>query len=106
MARVKNTVCLLVLVVFSLYLVPHEAVHVFYDHEDTAHHDDHNAGPSFSVIHIHCDFLTTDMTDFLPAEDHQPILCSVALPFHYNTVDVQNVRCVSVLRESRGPPLS
>lgn len=104
--RLKHTVSILVLVVFSLYLVPHEAVHVFYDHEDTEHHDTHNTGASFSVIHIHCDFLSTDLTDFLPAEEHQPTVYSVELPFHYSEVDVQNVRCITVLRESRGPPLS
>lgn len=97
---------MLVLGVFSLYLVPHEAVHVFYDHEDTEHHAEHNSTTAFSLIHIHCDFLTTDLTDFLPAEDQQPAVCSVELPFHYSVIDVQNVRCISVLRESRGPPLS
>jgi hypothetical protein len=104
--RLKHMVSMLVLVVFSLYLVPHEAVHVFYDHDDTEHHEEHNSSASFSTVHIHCDFLATDLTDFLPAEEHNPILCSVELPCHYNETDVQNVRCVSVLRESRGPPLS
>jgi hypothetical protein len=97
----------IVLVVFSLYLVPHEAVHVFYDHHDTEHHDAaHDGETAFSSIHIHCDFLSTDLTDFIAAEHPAPAECSVNMPFHYAEISVQTVRCVSVLRESRGPPLS
>ncbi len=91
---------------FSLYLVPHEAVHVFYDHHDTEHGVAHGTETTFSSIHIHCDFLSTDLTDFLPAAESAPVECSIVIPFHYKTIDVQTVRCVSVLRDSRGPPLA
>lgn len=103
--RLTYFVSALVLVVFSLYLVPHELVHVFYGHHDTEHGEpEHGAGMAFSSVHIHCDFLKTDLTDFLPAEKTTPAECSVDLPFHYATVSVQLVRCISILRESRGPP--
>jgi hypothetical protein len=100
-------ISIVVLVVFSLYLVPHEAVHVFYDHHDTEHSEaEHGAETALSSIHIHCDFLSTDLTDFLPAAEASPNECSVEIPFHYEMIDVQAVRCVSVLRDSRGPPAS
>jgi hypothetical protein len=104
--RCTYLVSMLVLVVFSLYLVPHEAVHVFYDHDDTEHHEGHGTETAFSSVHIHCDFLSTDLTDFLPADESSPAECSTVVAFHYEMISVQTVRCVSILRDSRGPPLS
>lgn len=104
--RFAYFVSLAVLVVFSLYLVPHEAVHVFYDHDDTEHSDSHGTETTLSSIHIHCDFLSTDLTDFLPANESSPAECSIVVPFYYEMIDVQTVRCISILRDSRGPPLS
>lgn len=91
--------------VFALYLVPHEIVHVFYDHHDTEHSEaDHGSQKTLSAIHIHCDFLSTDLTDFLAPEHTAPAECSVEIPFHHAVLHVQTVRCIAVLRESRGPP--
>ncbi len=104
--RLASVIALVTLVVFSLYLVPHEIVHVFYDHHDTEHCDEHTATTTVSSIHIHCDFLNGDLTDFVAGEHQQPGECSADLPFHYATIDVQNIRCVAVLRDSRGPPVS
>lgn len=93
--------------VFSIYLMPHEVVHVFYDHHDTEHHEaEHGKETTLSSIHMHCDFLYSELTDFLPVEETQPSGYSLVIPFHYEMVDVQTVRCISILRDSRGPPMS
>jgi len=104
--RLSYILSFTVLVVFSLYLVPHEVVHVFYDHHDTEHGEDHGTSTTLSEIHIHCDFLSGDLTDFLNSDIQYPAQCSAVTPFRFVTADIQNVRCVSVLRDSRGPPLS
>lgn len=97
----------MLLVVFSIYLMPHEVVHVFYDHHDTEHHDtEHGKETTFSSIHVHCDFLYSELTDFLPVEETPPSGYSLVIPFRYEMIAVQTVRCISILRDSRGPPLS
>jgi hypothetical protein len=93
-----------VLVVFSLYLVPHELVHAFYDHHDTEHCEEHESETAFSPVHIHCDFLFTDLTDFLPAESPSAGESSAAFFLQYHQPVVVAVEVPLSLRESRGPP--
>jgi len=105
--RITHFISALVLVVFSLYLVPHELVHVLYDHHDTEHADTPEGNSqSLSVIHIHCDFLSTYLGDFLPGDQPVKTECAVDLPVNYANVAVQTVRCIAILRDSRGPPVS
>ena len=103
--RLGNFVSILVLVTFTLYLVPHEIVHVFYDHEDTEHHA-HHGGPEFSTIHVHCDFLNSDLSDFLPGETpfRTEIISEVRV--HYAELHTQCIRSIVALRDSRGPPVA
>lgn len=91
--------------VFTLYLIPHEFVHVFYDHEDTEHGAfDHHNSTSISRIHVHCDFLSTEIADFVSTKEHRTPETFVNLQHHYAGVDVQCIRVLTALRESRGPP--
>ena len=102
--RLRHICCLFVLAVFSLYLVPHELVHAFYDHEDTVHHGDEQASAELSPVHVHCDFLQTDITNFLPAEKPERAVCSVSIVFAYAEFSAQPCRNFHSFCESRGPP--
>jgi hypothetical protein len=104
--RLTYFVAFFTLVVFSLYHVPHEVVHAFYDHHDTEHCDNHLAETTVSSIHIHCDFLNGILTDFVAEDTQHRSEISIALPYHYACFEVQTVRSIVVLRDSRGPPLS
>jgi hypothetical protein len=103
--RINYIVSAFVLVIFTLYLVPHEAVHVFYDHHDTEHTDNHNGEAQFSSVHIHCDFLNTDLTDFLPSESPYRTEIITEVRVHYAEISTQCIPSVQALRESRGPPV-
>ena len=96
----------LVLVTFSLYLVPHEVVHVFYDHHDTEHSDaDHNGKEQLSSIHIHCDFLSYKATHFINARIlfcPEPVAVDFTVVFH---VAEQPSLCSVDFLFPRGPPL-
>lgn len=94
-----------ILFVFGLYAVPHEFVHVFYDHNDTEHCE-HKVcdGPEISSIHIHCDFLTFYETEFVaPGEKITFISSSVSCRI-YVPAAFSSVSRTPELRESRGPP--
>lgn len=95
-----------VLVVFSMYLVPHELVHALYDHHDTEHCDAHEGETAFSPVHIHCDFLFTDLTDFLPGESPSPGESAADIFVRYHQPVIVTVEVPLTLRDSRGPPRS
>lgn len=103
--RLGHFVSVMVLVTFALYLVPHEIVHVFYDHHDTEHHA-HQAGPEFSTVHVHCDFLNSDLSDFLPAESPFRTEIVSEVRMHYAEIHTQCIRSIQALRDSRGPPVA
>lgn len=103
--RMAYFISVVMISVFTLYLIPHEFVHVFYDHEDTEHSDfAHHSGTSISHIHVHCDFLCTEIADFVPAKEHRAPETFVSLQHNYADVEVQSIRVLTSLRESRGPP--
>lgn len=103
--RVTYFFSLAMLCVFALYTLPHEFVHIFYDHKDTehcAHSSDH--GPELSAVHIHCDFLSFYQTEFIvPAEKVNFVSVSVSF-FVYAPALLEQVIRESEIHESRGPP--
>lgn len=103
--RITYFLSLAILIVFGLYAVPHEFVHVFYDHNDSEHCEhEKKEGPEISTIHIHCDFLCFYETKFVaPSEKHVFISTSVGYVI-YCATSVTPVSCSLELRESRGPP--
>lgn len=102
--KLARVIAMLVLAVFTAYLIPHEFVHVFYSHEDTEHTELHGSGTSFSEMHIHCDFLSTDITDFTSPEEISAAVSEHVVAFHYPAPEVQTLKVVASLRDSRGPP--
>lgn len=93
-----------VLSVFALYLVPHEAVHIFYDHEDTEHTHCNSSSLEFSEKHIHCDFLSWYVSEYLCEEAIEP---SPASAFQFCILKHEQTsyahRYISAVA-NRGPP--
>jgi hypothetical protein len=94
-----------VLSVFTLYLVPHEAVHIFYSHTDTEHEHCSSADLEISEKHIHCDFLSWYLSEFLPVEYTRPI-CSAEVQFQEQNIELISITqvCQSTV-SNRGPPV-
>lgn len=94
-----------VLGVFSLYLVPHEAVHLFYAHEDTEHGHTTGLTSEFSQKHIHCDFLSWYLSDYLPGKSSESTKYS---EFRYCIYLPDSVTFLHVFQSAvanRGPPM-
>lgn len=102
--RLKYLVSSFVLAIFLLYMVPHEVVHAFYDHQDTEHCESHTGNSEFSTIHIHCDFLSFYTGEFLPAEQVPHIECTCEIAVTHKDAAVAPIKSILQLRESRGPP--
>jgi len=103
--RITYYFALTILVVFALYAVPHEAVHIFYDHADTKH-DSHSekTGTEISQIHIHCDFLSFYESEFLPPSD-KAVPLSTSHAYHTFSPVFENVVSYDLIAASiRGPP--
>jgi len=103
--RITYYFALTFLVVFALYAVPHEAVHFFYDHNDTRHeaHAKEN-GPEISSIHIHCDFLSFYESEFLPPADNV-LHFSIDHTYRIFTTLCENTVSYELFAASnRGPP--
>lgn len=93
-----------VLSAFTLYLVPHEAVHIFYDHEDTEHTHCDGSSLELSEKHIHCDFLSWYLSEYLPEESTDPVLIS---DFHFCILHQEQTSFAhrySCAATGRGPP--
>lgn len=95
----------LMLITFMLFMIPHEAVHVFYDHEDTEHTEAHDDEDALSSIHIHCDFLCYYVSDFLASEETRHAELISELPVYYLSPPVESTQRIPTFRESRGPPV-
>lgn len=104
MQRLKYFVSGLVLIIFMFYMVPHEVVHAFYDHEDTEHAATHNENAELSTIHIHCDFLTFYIGEFLPGNPAHINEDATEIYIAQREVAVEPIKSILQLRESRGPP--
>jgi hypothetical protein len=96
-----------ILAVFVFYTIPHEAVHIFYDHEDT-HHEPCSASAdlTFSEKHVHCDFLSGYETDYISAE----VIFAPENASSCQRLFVAEIyfsaELFSAFTESRGPPQS
>jgi hypothetical protein len=100
-------ISLLIVAVFTFYTVPHEAVHLFYDHEDTEHHDCENGtGLSISEKHIHCDFLSGYETDYVTSERIIIPANSTETVRVFIAVDYISTERYTPSSDSRGPPIS
>lgn len=94
-----------VLSVFTLYLVPHEAVHIFYSHVDTEHAHSSGADWEFSEKHIHCDFLSWYLSEFLPGELTRQICASEFQFSKYNIEQISIAQVSQPAESNRGPPV-
>ena len=103
--RITYYFALTFLVVFALYAVPHEAVHFFYNHNDTKHESHaEGQGAEISTIHIHCDFLNFYESEFLPPSNQA---VHYSLDHKYRQFFTLREECISyelLAAANRGPP--
>ncbi|MCK6638572.1 MAG: hypothetical protein L6Q81_00685 [Bacteroidia bacterium] len=100
-------ISVLILAVFVFYTIPHEAVHIFYDHEDTEHAECAGSDDlTISEKHVHCDFLSGYETDYVVADI---ILAPENVSAYYRNYIPEiyfSVEIFNSFTDSRGPPQS
>ena len=104
-SQVHKSIAVILLAVFSVYLIPKELVHAMYGHHDTVDVVvDAHAGKAIGKHHLHCDFLFFEASLFTVTSTAAcPFAGEHAFAFLLTPVE-QPAICPTLFPSLRGPP--